>query len=82
VTFGSGFEPCELEFLVRERREMDALARVPATDACFRVHARASAFRLLTPPRIRRDGNQVISLSEPTRWMARQAEEAGVEICA
>jgi electron-transferring-flavoprotein dehydrogenase len=71
-----------LEDMLRERREMHALVRVPAADACFLVLAKTSAFLVLTPPRMRRDGKQVISLSEPTRWMARQAEDAGVEICA
>jgi hypothetical protein len=58
---------------------MDALVRVPAADACFRVLAKTSALHVLTPPRIRRDGKQVISLSEPTRWMARRAEDVGIE---
>jgi hypothetical protein len=61
---------------------MDALVRVRATDACFRALAKASAFSVLAPARMRRGGKQMISLSEPTRWTARQAEAAGVEICA
>jgi flavin-dependent dehydrogenase len=82
VAHGSGFEHRTLEGLLREWREMDAVVRVLAAEARFRAWARASALSLLAPSRMRRNENRVISLLNPTHWMARQAEDAGVEICA
>jgi electron-transferring-flavoprotein dehydrogenase len=40
----------------------------------------SSALRIPTPPTMRNDGNVVASLSELSRWLAEQAEAAGVVI--
>jgi electron-transferring-flavoprotein dehydrogenase len=82
ILSGNVLEPRALDELLPEWRDSDAPKGVPAADDHFYFLTEKSGFRLPTPPQMCNHGNYVISLSEMTRWLGKQAEELGVEIYA
>ena len=77
---GAVFEPRGLDELIPDWKERGAPLRQPCGDDRFLFLTRTRAFRLPTPPQMHNRGNYIISLGELGRWLARQAEELGVEI--
>jgi electron-transferring-flavoprotein dehydrogenase len=82
ILSGNVFEPRALDELLPDWRERGVPLGAPARDDHFFFLTESSSFRLPTPPQMHNAGNYVVSLSEVTRWLGEQAEEAGVEIYA
>src|SRR5262249_51211521 len=58
----------------------NAPLNTPAQEDRFLYLTSARAWRLPTPPQMHNHGNYIVSLGNLCRWLARQAEELGVEI--
>src|SRR5512135_2370519 len=80
ILSGAVFEPRALNELIPNWRERDAPLLTPATHDKFLFLTKKRALRLPTPPQMRNHGNYIISLGNLCRWLAKQAEELGVEI--
>ncbi len=80
ILSGAVIEPRALAELIPDWREKGAPLAVAANDDRFLYLTRNRAFRLPTPPPMRNEGNYVASLGLLVRWLARQAEELGVEL--
>ena len=80
ILSGAVFEPHALDELIPDWRERGAPLVTPAVEDRFLLLTQSRAFRLPTPPQMHNDGNYIISLGNLCRWLARQAEELGVEI--
>ena len=80
ILSGAILEPRALDELIPEWRERDAPVTTAVTDERFLYLGRRHALRLPTPPQMHNHGNYVISLGNLCRWLARQAEELGVDI--
>jgi len=80
ILSGAVFEPRALEELLPDWRQRGAPLLTPATDDRFIFLTRQRAWRLPTPPPMRNHGNYIISLGNLCRWLAKEAEAAGVEI--
>ncbi|MGB8181885.1 MAG: NAD(P)/FAD-dependent oxidoreductase, partial [Stellaceae bacterium] len=82
ILSGAVFEPRALDELLPDWRDRGAPLLTPATDDRFMLLTRQRAWGLPTPPSMRNHGNYIISLGNLCRWLAKQAEAAGVEIYA
>ncbi len=80
ILSGAVIEPRALNELIPDWKEKGAPLLTPATDDNFVYMTAKSAFRLPTPPQMQNHGNYIASLGNLCRWLARQAEELGVEI--
>ncbi len=80
ILSGAVFEPRALNELIPDWRERGAPLNTPATDDRFLFLTKKHAIRLPTPPQMHNHGNYIVSLGNVCRWLARQAEELGVEI--
>jgi electron-transferring-flavoprotein dehydrogenase len=80
ILSGAVFEPRALDELIPDWRDKGAPLVTPATEDRFLLLTKSRAFRLPTPPQMKNHGNYIISLGNLCRWLARQAEELGVEI--
>jgi electron-transferring-flavoprotein dehydrogenase len=80
ILSGAVFEPHALDELIPDWRERGAPVVTPAVEDRLLLLTQSRAFRLPTPPQMHNDGNYIISLGNLCRWLARQAEELGVEI--
>ena len=80
ILSGAVIEPRALNELIPDWKEKGAPLLTPATDDNFVYMTARSAFRLPTPPQMQNHGNYVASLGNLCRWLAKQAEELGVEI--
>jgi electron-transferring-flavoprotein dehydrogenase len=80
ILSGAVFEPRALNELIPDWRDRGAPLTTPASEDRFLLLTRSRAFRLPTPPQMHNHGNYIISLGNLCRWLAKQAEELGVEI--
>ena len=80
ILSGAVLEPRSLTELFPDWKERGAPLNTPATEDRFLFLHRSGAVRLPTPPQMRNHGNYIISLGNLCRWLAEQAEAAGVEI--
>jgi electron-transferring-flavoprotein dehydrogenase len=80
ILSGAVIEPRALNELIPDWKEKGAPLLTPATDDNFVYMTAKSAFRLPTPPQMQNHGNYIASLGNLCRWLAKQAEELGVEI--
>ena len=80
ILSGAVFEPRALNELIPDWRERGAPLTTPASDDRFLLLTQSRAFRLPTPPQMHNHGNYIISLGNLCRWLAKEAEELGVEI--
>jgi electron-transferring-flavoprotein dehydrogenase len=80
ILSGAVFEPRALDELLPDWKERGAPLITPATEDRFVLLTATKAIRLPTPPQMNNHGNYIISLGNLCRWLARQAEELGVEI--
>ncbi|HZS83702.1 MAG TPA: electron transfer flavoprotein-ubiquinone oxidoreductase [Stellaceae bacterium] len=80
ILSGAVFETRALDELFPDWKERGAPLLTPATEDRFLLLTQRKALRLPTPPQMRNHGNYIISLGNLCRWLARQAEELGVEI--
>lgn len=79
---GAVIEPRALNELIPDWKEKGAPLKVAATDDRFYFLTGKKAFRLPTPPPMNNHGNYIASLGVFGRWLAEQAQAAGVEIYA
>jgi len=82
ILSGAVFEPSALDELLPDWRDRGAPLLTPATNDRFMLLTRYHAWRLPTPRPMRNHGNYIISLGNLCRWLAKEAEAAGVEIYA
>ena len=80
ILSGAVFEPRALNELIPDWRERGAPLTTPASEDRFLLLTQSRAFRLPTPPQMHNHGNYIISLGNLCRWLAKEAEELGVEI--
>ena len=80
ILSGAVFEPRALDELIPDWRDKGAPLNTPAGQDRFLFLTRNQAFRLPTPPQMHNRGNYIISLGNLCRWLAKEAEELGVEI--
>src|SRR3984957_18398818 len=80
ILSGAVFEPRALNELIPDWRERGAPLHTPAIDDRFLFLTERHALRLPTPPQMHNRGNYIISLGNLCRWLAKEAEELGVEI--
>src|SRR5690348_1417655 len=83
ILSGAVIDPIALNELIPDWKEKGAPLTTPVTDDRFLVLTARSQFRFpnfLLPPLMNNHGNYIVSLGNVCRWLAKQAEEAGVEI--
>ncbi len=80
ILSGAVFEPRALDELIPDWKTRGAPLDTPAGEDRFLFLTKSRAFRLPTPPQMANHGNYIISLGNLCRWLAKQAEELGVEI--
>ena len=78
---GAVLDPCALDELIPNWREMESPVEtaVSGDRAYFLTQNRKLAFPIMPPP-LRNHGNYVISLNRFVKWLAEQAEAAGVDV--
>ncbi|HRE30841.1 MAG TPA: electron transfer flavoprotein-ubiquinone oxidoreductase, partial [Candidatus Berkiella sp.] len=74
------FEPRALNELLPDWQQQGAPLHTQVTQDEFLWLSRGKAFTLPTPPQMRNHGHYIISLGLLCRWLAKQAENLGVEI--
>ena len=80
ILSGAVIEPRALNELLPDWKPEDIPLATPATDDRFLLLTATRAFKLPTPPQMHNKGNYIVSLGNVCRWLATQAEAAGVEI--
>ncbi len=80
ILAGAVLEPRALDELIPDWRLKNSPLTNPVAEDCFLLMTAKKSVRLPTPPSMRNHGNYVVSLANFTRWLAKQAEAAGVEI--
>lgn len=80
IISGNVFEPRALTELFPDWQDRGAPLNVPVLKDEFYLATQSNLWRLPTPPQMHNKGNYIISLANLTRWMAKEAEELGIEI--
>lgn len=80
ILSGAVFEPKALTELIPNWQALGAPLITPAQEDKFIFLTKNKAVRFPTPPTMNNHGNYIISLGNLCRWLAKQAEELGVEI--
>lgn len=80
ILSGAVIEPRALDELIPDWTDKGAPLYTPAGDDQFLFLTEQKAFRLPTPPQMRNNGNYIVSLGNVCRWLAEQAEAAGVDV--
>ena len=80
ILSGAVIEPRALAELLPDWQERGAPLTTPAGEDRFLYLTATRAIRLPTIPQMHNAGNYIVSLGNVCRWMAQQAEAAGVEI--
>ena len=80
ILSGAILETRALDELIPNWRERGAPLFTAAAEDRFLFLTRNRSFRLPTPPQMSNHGNYIVSLGNVCRWLAREAEELGVEI--
>jgi electron-transferring-flavoprotein dehydrogenase len=83
ILSGAVIDPKALNELIPDWKEKGAPLHTPVTDDHFYVLDETTARKIpnwMLPPLMSNHGNYVVSLGNVCRWLAKQAEELGVEI--
>jgi electron-transferring-flavoprotein dehydrogenase len=83
ILSGAVLDPRGLDELFPDWKQKDAPVKTAVTEDRFSILTSSSSFsvpNLLLPACFKNHGNYIISLGMLTRWLAQQAEAAGVEI--
>lgn len=80
ILSGAVIETRALNELIPDWQKLEAPLITPATDDYFLFLTAQKSFRLPTPKPMHNKGNYIISLANLCRWLAKQAENLGVEI--
>ncbi len=82
ILSGAVLDPRALSELLPDWKERGAPLHVPVRHDQFRLMTKTRSLRLPTPPQMRNEGNYIISLGMFCRFLAKEAEQAGVQIFA
>lgn len=80
ILSGAVLEPRALSELIPDWESKAAPLHTPVTEDQFCLLTQKKSWRFPTPPPMRNHGNYIISLGQFCRWLAQQAEQAGVNI--
>ena len=83
ILSGAVIDPISLNELIPDWKEKGAPIDTPVTDDRFLYLGPSGSLRIpnfLFPPLMGNHGNYIVSLGNVCRWLAKQAEELGVEI--
>ncbi len=83
ILSGAVLDPCGLDALLPDWREMDSPIKVPVKKDNFYMLGEAGQVRIPNfpmPPLMNNHGNYIVSMANVCRWMAEVAEGMGVEI--
>jgi electron-transferring-flavoprotein dehydrogenase len=80
ILSGACIETRSLTELIPNWKELEAPIHTKVVKDTMHYLTATSAFSLPVPPSLHNEGNYIISLGELTQWLAKQAEELGVEI--
>ncbi len=80
ILSGAVIEPRALDELIPDWKEKGAPLNTPADSDKFWYLTPVNNIPLPTPPQMHNKGNYIVSLGNVCRWLAEQAEAAGVEI--
>ena len=80
IVSGAVIETKALDELIPEWKIKNSPLKTQATSDKFLYLTKTKSYQLPTPPQMHNKGNYIISLSDFTKWLARQAEELEVEI--
>jgi len=80
ILSGAVIETRALDELIPDWKDKGAPLNTPATDDSFLYLTETKSFKLPTPPQMHNHGNYIVSLGNVCRWLAEQAEAAGVDI--
>ena len=83
ILSGAVIDPIALNELIPDWKEKGAPLNTPVTEDNFLVLSETGSMRFpnfLMPPLMNNHGNYIVSLGNVCRWLASQAEAAGVEI--
>ena len=80
ILSGAVLETKALDELIPDWKTKDSPLKTEAKKDNFLLLTRNRSFKLPTPPQMSNEGNYIISLGYFSRWLAKQAEELGVNI--
>ena len=80
ILSGAVLETKALDELIPDWKSKDSPLKVEAKKDNFLLLTKNKSFKLPTPPQMKNNGNYIISLGNFCRWLAKQAEELGVNI--
>jgi electron-transferring-flavoprotein dehydrogenase len=83
ILSGAVIDPIALNELIPDWKEKGAPLNTPVVEDRFYIVGQNGALRIpnaLMPPLMNNHGNYAVSLGNVCRWLAKQAEELGVEI--
>ncbi len=80
IISGAVIEPSALNELIPDWKASNAPLHTPVVHDQFLFLTAKKTYQLPVPPQMKNHGNYIISLSELCRWLAEQAERAGVNI--
>jgi electron-transferring-flavoprotein dehydrogenase len=80
ILSGAVIETRALDELIPDWKDKGAPLNTPATDDSFLYLTETKSYKLPTPPQMHNHGNYIVSLGNVCRWLAEQAEAAGVDI--
>ncbi len=80
ILSGAVLEPRSLTELIPDWAEKGAPLNTPVTQDNFVLLTNSKSIKLPTPPQMNNHGNYIISLGNLCRWLADQAEQAGIDI--
>ena len=80
ILSGAVLETKALDELIPDWKSKDAPLKTETKKDNFILLTKNKSFKLPTPPQMKNDGNYIISLGNFCRWLAKQAEELGVNI--
>jgi electron-transferring-flavoprotein dehydrogenase len=80
ILSGAVIDPRALNELIPDWPQKLAPLNTAVTKDQFLMLTESSSYRLPTPPQMHNKGNYIISLGQLCRWLAREAEDLGVNI--
>lgn len=80
IISGAVLEPSALNELIPDWQKKDAPVKTAVTEDQFLFLTENKSIRMPTPPQMQNHGNYIISLSQLCRWLAKEAENLGVDI--
>ena len=80
ILSGAVIETKALDELIPDWKTKDCPLKTQANDDKFLYLTETKSYQLPTPPQMHNKGNYIISLSDFTKWLAKQAELLEVEI--